>query len=160
MGKYTKLKKDMVRFTQPTDWQLEIDNRKVELRQTPNAELADLYNVTRDKKDDLHEQERKLNTTLEAISQLLVDRLETDGLTSFKTEDGTTMYIKDEPYCSAQDKASLLQWVKEQGMEELLSIHYQTLSGLVKTRLENGEELPPGVAVFMKSSIQRRAGRS
>lgn len=159
MGKYSKYKDTMVKFQQEPSWQQEIDALKPEILKLKNAEISEYFSGLKDEKAELEKQIKEINTKLEACSQILVERLEEDGITSFKTDLGT-FYIKDEPYSSVSDRPAFYSWVRENKLEDLFTIHYQTMSGMVKERLENGEELPPGISVFMKSSIQRRTSKA
>jgi hypothetical protein len=160
MGKYSNLKGKLVKFEVEPEWQQKIDQLKPDMMKLKNADLGELFSGLKDRKSELEGQIRELNTQLEAISQVLIERMETDAIQNFKTSDGTTIFIKDEPYTSTSDKQALFQWIRDTEQEDLFSVHYQTLSAIVKERLESGEELPPGVAVYMKSSIQRRAGKA
>jgi phage host-nuclease inhibitor protein Gam len=160
MGKYSKYKDTMTRFQQEPSWQEEIDKHKKELATQKNADIASRYSELKDQKKELEEKIKAMNAELEACSQILVDRLETDGTSSFKLTNGTSFFIKDDPYSSVQDKPALYKYLKENGMEDLFSVNYQTLSAIMKERLENGEELLPGVAVYMKTSIQRRTSKA
>jgi uncharacterized protein YaaN involved in tellurite resistance len=159
MGKYSHLKDNIVRFSQDQSWQEEIDKLKPELTKKSNTELSKHYSDLKDLKEDLEAKIKKLNTEIEACSQILVDRLDEDGIQSFKTDTGT-FFIKDEPYSTVSDKQAFFKWVKDQGLEDLFTVHYQTMSGMVKERLLNGEELPPGISVYMKSSINRRVSKA
>jgi hypothetical protein len=155
MGKWSAMKGQLVRFTQPVEWQQKIDKQKQELQELSLKQLCEHMVATRAQKDQLNSALEDLNTELEALNQLMLEELETEGLTSIKTEQGT-FYIQDEPYASVQSKTELIAWVKETGQEELLSLNYMTLSSLTKGRLEAGENPPRGVNVFLKSTIRTR----
>lgn len=120
---------------------------------------ARLFCKIRDHKDQLETQVKELNVDLEALSQLLVHEMEGEGLDLFRLDSGDSLSIKDEPYCSVADKNIFINWIKDSRMEDLLTVHYQTLSAMTKQRLESGKPAPPGIKVFMKSSITRRRAR-
>ena len=75
---------------------------------------------------------------------------------SFKLESGDGLYIQDKPYSQVVDKTEWLKWIRETGQEDLLSVHYQTMNSLVANRLQQGQDVPPGVKAFIKTSIMRR----
>jgi hypothetical protein len=156
MGKWSKLKSSLVRFTQPVTWQQQIDKFKHgEYGKLTRQQLCAEYLRVDKEKELAKERISGLNTREEALNQLLLDHLETEGDSSIRNEFGT-FYIKDDPYCSVEDRAAYSSWIRQEGMEELLTVNYQTTSGLVKTRLEAGEPIPPGITVFMKSTIGHR----
>lgn len=142
-------------------WYAEIEDGCV--HETPiinSLSRADLARrrITADRmKDRLEEKIRGLNVAIEAYTRLILDRLENDGETSFKIEDGTNTYIQDDVYVSVKDKEALYKWVRENKLEDLFTINYQTLSSMIKTKVIDGEEIPPGVETFFKSKIAQRA---
>lgn len=158
MGKYTKLKENMVKFAQPPDFQQKVDLCKKELVAKKTSEITTFYDETMQAKQDAEMVIKECNVRLEAVNQVLVERLEDDDTSSVKIN-GNTYYIQDKPYSSVQDKGKLLAWVRETGQEDLLALNYNTLAAIVNANLIEGKEIPPGVAVFMKSTIQRREGK-
>jgi hypothetical protein len=131
------------------------------LRKLPTAEVETLYNKVRKGKEDLDAQLSKANLELEALTQLIVERYEDDGVTSKKLKDGTSLGVSVEPYPTVipEKKDEFLAWVKAEGMESLLSLNYQTMAKIVKARLESGQLLPPGIDVFCRNKLTRRGGK-
>jgi hypothetical protein len=127
-------------------------------RLTPQ-ELAVRFCKLRDEKDALEAQEKKLNLQLEAIQQLMIPKMEQSGMDLFRLTSGDSLSIKDEPYVSIADKGTFLNWIKSSGQEDLLTVHYMTMSAMTKERLQNGQEAPPGLKVFLKQSLTRRRAR-
>lgn len=162
MGKYSKFKESLTKFQQPTEWQESIDRVKEEqnFEGKTNVELSQVFAEAKDEKATLEARIRDMNTIIEAVNQVLVVRLEDDDITSFKTTDGSTFFIKDEPYSSVSDKQAFHKFIKEEGLDDLFTVHYQTMLAMVKERLEKNEEPPPGISVYMKSSIQRRTSKA
>lgn len=93
------------------------------------------------------------NLRIEACCQLLIDNLEGEDESKVVNSLGT-FSIQDSPYPSVKDRTSFLTWISETDQEELLTVNYQTMAALVKDKLTKGEELPPGVEVFVKSTIR------
>lgn len=158
MGQYSHLKE---RYGAPPvqdpPWQEKVNKERSVLENNP-TKLAESYKDLRARKDALEEQIKVLNIQIAAREQALVSWLEGSGLTQFKMADGTTVFIKDSPYSSVEDKDKFIAWIRETGQEALLSVHYQTMNGLVTQRLANGEPEPPGIKVFIKSGINMRKG--
>lgn len=156
MGKWSKLKDTLVKFVQPDTWQNKIDKvKKEEYAKLGKMELCKEFLRIDTEKEKLKDQLSDLNTREEALNQLMVDFLETEGDSSVRNIYGT-FFIKDDPYCSVTDKTLFNNWVKGEGMEDLFSVNYQTTAGLTKARLEAGQNVPPGITVFMKTSIGHR----
>jgi len=99
----------------------------------------------------------KLDTR--ACAALLEEKLAEAGIDKFTLKDGGTISLNPEVYSSIEDQAALLSWIKSHGMEHLLTLNYQTLSGMVKDRVANGEELPDGVSIFLKEKVHRSGGQ-
>jgi hypothetical protein len=59
----------------------------------------------------------------------------------------------EEPYPQVVDKAALLAWASEES-PEIVGVQWNTLKATVKAALEDAQALPPGVDVFMKSTIR------
>lgn len=155
MGKWSKLKSTMTRFVQPETWQQKIDKVKLELKSKNRIDLCKELTFLWSEKDKIKEKLAELNTREEAICQIMVDQLEGEEEISFKNPFGT-FFLKDDPYCTIENKNDYLAWIEQQGLHDILTVNYQTMAGMTKTRLENGEELPPGIKVFMKTSIGHR----
>lgn len=157
-GKWSHLKDSLPKFQQPSEWQQRVDAIRGELADSPNAELARRIYEARRRKQELEEEITAENAAIEAASQTLLDRMGAENLHSFKTDEGLTVYESVEPYASVTDKSELNAWLRENGFAEALTIHHKTLTGIVKERLVNGENAPPGVAVYVKSEARVRSG--
>lgn len=107
------------------------------------------------RKEQLEAELKQINTKLEALNQLLLDKLEVEGDALIRNSFGS-FFIQDEPYTSVVDKQVYLAWVKEQGLEDLLNVPWQSTNSQVKSRLETGGDIPPGLKVFIKSTVRRR----
>ena len=118
-------------------------------------QLNKLYVKARDRADELGAELKALGTEIEAFTREFVGRFEEAGESSKTFEDGITIGVSVEPYPSVKNQAELLGWVKEKGMEAMLTLNYQTMASLVKERLEGKvkDALPAGVEVFMKDKL-------
>ena len=159
MGKYSHLKGKLDNYQHESEYQKRIDEEKLEIHTLRPGELAERLVKLRVNKGELGGQLSEVNMKLEAINQILINWLESEAITSLKTEDGTTLYIRDEPYCSIEDQRKLYAWIKKTKHTELVGVRWQTLNALVKEQLTSKTkmgQIPPGVKVFIKSSIGAR----
>jgi hypothetical protein len=111
------------------------------------------------RKKQLEEQVSAADTELQAYEQEIVELLESSGLTQFRLDNGTSLSIKDTPYTQVVDKAAWMEYVRANNLEDLLSVNYQTMSGMVNQMLKVGKPTPPGLQATMKQSIHRTPPR-
>lgn len=158
MGKWSHLKKNLVKFEHPPDYQQKVDEVKQQhkLRDRADVDLCELFGHLKDKKDELEDKVKLLNVELEAVQQELIERMEEQGITGIKTVEHGNFFLKDDPYSSVQDRSQFHEWIRTTGQEGLFTVMYQTANGIAKAHLEAGKPLPPGMAVFMKTTVQRR----
>lgn len=133
-----------------------VSKKKEELASKPNPELAQEMRDFKYKKEELKEQLEIINLELEARQSLLAERFDADGTQAIKINTGENFFLSEEPYAKVVDKHALNQWFKENDMEDILSPVWTSLNALVKERLEAGQNLPPGVDVFMKTTVVMR----
>jgi hypothetical protein len=122
-------------------------------RELPLAEIAEAYN---DCEEEIAERERELKEVKmrrEAAERAMHQQMEAAGLDSV-TVAGFKWTPKVEPYPSVKDKAAFRAWAGEK-MPDNLSLPFPTLKSVVKEALESGEELPPGIDVYLKGSFSR-----
>lgn len=123
-----------------------------------HAAIVAMFEAAYDEKDRLEEATSANNLEIAALEQMLRVSMETQGVQDGFKSERFTYFPQPSPYPKVDDKAKLLAWVKESGQEELLSLNYQTLRGIVAEALgPNGSRvIPDGVTVFVKESISRR----
>jgi hypothetical protein len=162
-SKWSKLRSTIPAFENESTYQQKIDKAKISML-GENVEdaninrLAALFAQRKQEKDQLEAQTYNLNVELEALSQLLVDRLETESQQSVSLSSGATIFLSDAPYPSIEDEKVFYDWLHKNKMDELLSLNHQTLKGMVTERLQSGQPLPPGTKVFLKTSARVRNG--
>lgn len=134
---------------------------RVKVRDLPDFEIKNRYVKVRDEIDELEAKIKALKTEQEAYTRLFVDRMEDEGEASKTFSDGISIGVTVEPYPFVTGPAALVEWVKDRGMESMLTLNYQTMASLVKERLEGkvNEPLPPGVDVYMKDKLTVRGRR-
>jgi hypothetical protein len=121
---------------------------------TTTPTIAKLYADLRAEKDELEEQVSKAALRLEAAKQLLVDHMESDGITSLRLDTGRVLSTWVEPYVNVQDPEAFRLWCIEQGLERKMVLHHSTTASLVKERLQAGEPEPPGIMLYAKSVLR------
>lgn len=152
------LKAQLPRFEQPPDYQAKVEEMKNHYHALDATGLAREFSFMRKMKRDLEEQVRDYNVHLEALSQLLVETLEASQLQNIKLLTGESVHVHTEAYPTIQDKVLLMAWIHNSGLEELLTLNFRTMQSLVRERLQQGKELPPGIAAYLKTSARITGG--
>lgn len=159
-GKYANVLPGLPRFTNPDPSFKEAVNT-VKRMLSEHAQqkglaltgeyLSKRYIEYRKQKDEFDEKIKKLNVILEVLTQMIIDQYEVEGTTRIILDTGESVGLQDEPYTVIKDKEKVREWVIEANLEEeLLTVQWQTLNGIVKKALLDGESLPDGVEVFNK----------
>ena len=152
MGKWQSLKETYPKLPRAA----ELDAEREKHANLNDTDLINFYDYQKHSKELLEKELRAVNLSLDALTSILVDRWEDKGLQTVKLADGSSVGLLDEPYPQVTDKEKLNAWCEANGLKESLNLQWQTLKSVVKNRLENGEVLPPGVEIYMKTSISRR----
>jgi hypothetical protein len=120
------------------------------------AILADEYFTLKETKKLLEEQMKDIDLELEAITQLLENQYEAEGVSFLRLTDGGSVGMHYEPYAVVTDRDKNRQWAVENGYERLLSLPWQTINSELKARLERGEPEPDGVEAFLITKFTKR----
>jgi hypothetical protein len=165
MGKYSSLRGRLPAFAEEESYQQKVEQEKIRLLGgAPNGEsanvnrLASFLGIEKAAKDKLEEEISEHNLRIEALSQLLVSAMEDQSVQKIELSSGALVYLQDTPYPVVKDREALMVWIKKQRMVNLLTVHYQTLKGLVNEMLVSGKPCPPGVEVFLKTQARLRNG--
>jgi hypothetical protein len=110
------------------------------------SKLARIFRDLRVIKKMFDEQEKVLNILLDAYGQLLVDQYEVEGTSSLKLDDGASVRVQYEPHATVVDREANRKWAIANGLENLLSLPWQTVNALTKESLLKGEPEPDGVS--------------
>lgn len=88
----------------------------------------------------------------------VLNRMEVEQTESQRV-DGTLFVPTETVYGQVQDREAFIKWAEEND-EQLFEPkeRAQLLNQLVREKLDNGEELPPGVGFYVKKYIGQRAG--
>lgn len=159
-GTYSHLKSQLEKAEEDPDRKAELDKVKEKFAGKTIGEIGDAFRAAYDLHEKIKKQEYDANIDLEALGQLLVNDLEASGIDKMRTSDGsTTLFIKDDVRCSMTNREEYLNWIRQENMEELLTVHYSTMNAQAKDRLQKGKPLPPGLKAFFqqKMSIRRNS---
>lgn len=169
MGKYTHLRHKLPAFEKSAAaqgmaaWYAKVNEwRKQFVDGADNPEafnpamIAAEYAKRDAEKDQLEARVKQLNIELEALSKLGLEVMEDSNMQKVDLASGGYVSIKDTPYYSTEDRSKAFAWIKRNKMIELLTLHYQTMTGLNNERLLAGKPLIPGTKVFMKTKLTVR----
>lgn len=168
MGKYTHLRHKLEPFeclqtaSGMAAWFAKVDNFKQNflgcLRgENANVSMLAAEYAKRDReKRELELRISELNVELEALSSLGVEAMENDNQQKVDLATGGYVSIKDTPYYSVEDRKKAFAWIKKNKMLDLLTLAYQTMTGMNNERLLAGKPLIPGTRVFMKTKLTVR----
>jgi hypothetical protein len=118
--------------------------------------LEDLKNL-RKRKSELEADVKDVNDEIGKLVFDLVDYMEATDHESVKIAGlGTCSLTRTKKY--SIDNAEIFEaWMKEHGeIENVLAVHAQKVHGYYKEKLENNEDLPPGIKTFVKNNITIR----
>jgi len=167
-GKYSHLKNSLTKFSENDDYQTKVNNEKERIIASlkadgdavSSANFGFVLVEAKKEKARLEELIKEQNLTIEACTQMLVERMEAEDYTSLKLNGGISLTIKDDVYANVSDKIKFYSWIRETGQEDLFSVHYQTMAALAKNALIEGNEVPPGISTYFKQSITVRGGKN
>jgi len=157
VGKWTGACKKFEREPRPrTERQQRVDELVAGFAGWTAAALATKYREVRREKDALEEKLSGVQEMLDAATAAVVSKYDADGLQSVKLEDGDSVAWNVEPLPSVKDKAAFRAWCVGQGLEGEFQMHPSTAAALIKARIEEGEELPPGIEVYTRDKLSWR----
>jgi hypothetical protein len=202
MGKYTDVKRNYPAFEEELSYQQLLDEAKQQLLGTLDGEganinhLAAIFASYDEKKKalfakygskDKTDAEYEINIYRKALSQLLTEALEDQGLSTVKLASGALVYLEDTPIPVVKDKPaaitqlldsmpelltvsfkglskrqfqSLIAWGEKQKLSAEVGIHDQTLKATIRDCVLKGRPVPPGTEVFFLTQAKLKNGDS
>lgn len=115
-----------------------------------SGSIAELYKEARRQKEAVEKELYDANLELQAVTQMLIDRYEIDGISSLKLDSGERIGLQYEPHAVVEDKAAVWKWCKENGYEREMQLMWGTLNAITKERLLAGQSEPDGVRAYTK----------
>jgi hypothetical protein len=159
MGKYDEVIRTLDRL--PVEYkeggqkhQDRIDEEKIRFsnRATPSALTAEYASLRADRAA-LEESLSKTNLSIAACEQLMEKAFEDEGISSMKTSLGS-IQARTEPYPIVEDREGFRDWcAADPDIRQLMVLNPMTAKSLVKERLLQGQDTPPGVRAFLKTTF-------
>lgn len=140
-----------------------VDKARKEHEAAPLENLLLRFQKADEEKEEREQDIKDLNVTLEALDQLIREKLGEQDLRSVTDERGHSYTVKIEPYVSIKDKIAFEKFMAEHPqLDYLWAIQPKSLAGYVKDLLDQGRdaEVPPSVSIFLKSSIQLKRSKA
>ena len=162
MGKWDGLRGVLPPLQSPneaagSEWWGKVRAGADELKQNLTKEqIARNLAATRDELDALEDQVSDLQRQRAQYELALAEVMEDGGEAMFKLDSGASFSVQVEPYAKVADRDVLRDWLISNGFLEQLALPWQTLNSVAKQRLEDGEEPPPGVELFLKRKVVLR----
>ena len=132
------------------NYQYAVDQEKLNYGDHTPSVLIVQYADLRAQAEEKDREAKALRLRVEAISQLLMEVYEAEGITSMKVQGVGTMRTDFPPYSHVVDKETYRQWCLDNGFGPQMSLPWQTTNSVVKERLLTGQDIPPGVDVYVK----------
>lgn len=153
MGKYSHLKGTLDKFEEEPRYQQKLDAKKAEFVGFSGGALAGAFHKAKLRKAAIERLLKEQNLVVGALEQMLVADLERQGYSSTRHERAGLLSIHDKPYTTIINQPAMVEWAEKTNRRSLLTINYQTMSGIINRMLEDGEDPPPFVKVYMKAKI-------
>ena len=107
--------------------------------------------------DAAHKKADAAEAVFKAAQAKVYERMERDGVESMKAS-GTLFVRSTTTYASMQNREEFIAWAEENEPELFESKERKALlNALVRERLDNDQELPPGVCFYSRDTIAQRA---
>jgi hypothetical protein len=120
----------------------------IEVR-TPEG-LARIWFEERAKAEKLENELKSINHRLDAVGQLMHESFEEAGVSMLRLEGLGGVRMHPDVYTTVSQAEEFYDWLKANGYERLMTLHYQTRNGLAKDRLLKGQEQPPGLNINVR----------
>ena len=125
----------------------------------PIDELIQAYAAARSAREDSDARTKRLRVAEEAAERELFDELERQNLRSARHALGL-FGLNDTAWAAIEDRDAARIWAEAEA-PELITLNSQRLSAMIRERLREGDDLPPGVGYTVSRKINwRRAGAS
>ena len=108
-------------------------------------------------RDEAQAQFKSLDAQYKKLQEDIIEDMEHEGVDSMKV-DGINFVPAETQYGQVQDRQAFVEWAKEND-EELIEYKErgQLVNELVRERLDNGEELPPGLTFYVRQYVGQRS---
>ncbi len=156
MGKWSHLKDKLPPLPDANPKHKElVDEAKKRFVDKSLREINELYAKIRALKVQKEGERAALQIQQDAVEAIIIEKYDEMGTSNMKTEFGT-ISTSPEPYASTTDPKAMIQWVKDDGLEDSLTLPWQTLNKHLKLLLEAGQEPMPGVEAYIRTKVSFR----
>lgn len=103
---------------------------------------------------------KKLKADRDDFEQFVLDRMAYERLPSIRcTTTGRTFYVNHQRFAKVQDRSEFTRWAQEEAPELLLQVREAKgdLNTELRRRDDDGEDLPPGTAIYWDTKLGSRA---
>ncbi len=106
--------------------------------------LADEYYAARQEKETREQAYKQASEVVEQLEQELIQKMTDNEVTTFK-RNGVQFIVASREYLSAnpETKDELYKRIREKGLDYLFTVNANTLSGFVKERKKENEDIMP-----------------
>lgn len=106
------------------------------------------------KKEAIEAELKDVSLELRALSELMEDQFENEGVRTVSLIDGGSIRRQPEPYATVVDQRAMLEWaLGDNDMRNSLTIHWSRLNSVTKQLLKAGLPEPPGVKAWSKTKF-------
>lgn len=162
MGKWTEVAKRYRPVTpEPGIWRELVNKLKDAAKAAMNVEAADpvalknAYRKARAEKEAAEERLSAVNARVTAYEELLAENAKaTERDIPYHFSDGARIEVSDQLSVKCEDNDRVLAWIRKNGLERLLSVNPARLASMTKEAIENGTEIPDGVAILSYQQVK------
>jgi hypothetical protein len=156
-GKYDKVIHALPRMLgEDPPYQEKVEAVKTAMASDPGFQmnainLAREFCAIRAEKDAATKVLSEINLRLEAVSQMMADQYEVEGVSTIRI-DGRPVSTRLEPWAKVIDRELFREWCeRDPDLRRLMSLPWMTVNKITKDRLIEGEPEPPGVTIFART---------
>ena len=148
-------KSKIAKFQEEPTYQEKVDKEKEPYLGLNKMTLAKAMRDTKLERDEAESKLSAIKLRYEALQQLLIEALDESDENSFTLTDGWqfVQVVKVGASVIPGQREVFYKWAKDNGQEDMFTINAQTAAAFVRERLEEGQEAPPGISVFLKTNI-------
>jgi hypothetical protein len=137
-------------------FQKRVDDAKTPIIDRRPGALAAAYKDARARKEIAKDALATINVSVAALEQLIWDALEDQGLQSVKIEGGGSFSVNPAIAVRVENRHVFEEWIDKNDLSGLRKIPSATIVSIVKERLLEKLDVPPGVIVSTYSETSFR----
>ena len=175
MGKWSKLKGELTPIPMQPERRMKLDELAAKFRGRPDPkvpgkvidglsdrEIVEQILKSRQAKEELAAAESTINLGMEALTMILSERWEAQGISSTDFPGIGKATLSPDIYVSVNSQSKQFAWLKLKKLGALIkpTVHYQSLTAAIKELLEGGAPVPPpssGMTFHFRDKVALRA---